>query len=114
MLVGLQMQKMVLFLWTVTIPIALIWFFADKILVKIVPDKEVASLAGLYLKVVLLGSPGYALFESGKRFLQAQGLFSASLYVLLVYSFFSDGWCHFADDGPLDMFFCSAHRLMRL
>lgn len=79
MLVGLQMQKMVFFLWTVTIPIALIWFFADKILMKIVPEKEVAYLAGLYLKVVLLGNPGFALFESGKRFVQAQGLFSASL-----------------------------------
>lgn len=79
MLVGLQMQKMVFFLWTVTIPIAFVWFFADKILMKIVPEKEVASLAGLYLKVVLLGAPGYALFESGKRFVQAQGLFSASL-----------------------------------
>lgn len=78
-LVGLQMQKMVYFLWTATIPIALIWFFADKILMKIVPEKEVASLAGLYLKVVILGAPGYALFESGKRFVQAQGLFSASL-----------------------------------
>lgn len=79
MLVGLQMQKMVLFLWTVTIPIALVWFFADVILMRIVPEKEVASLAGLYLKVVLLGNPGYALFESGKRFVQAQGLFSAPL-----------------------------------
>lgn len=80
-LVGLQMQKMVYFLWTVTVPIALCWFFADRILMKIVPEKEVAYLAGLYLKVVVLGAPGYALFESGKRFVQAQGLFSASLYV---------------------------------
>lgn len=78
-MVGLQMQRMVYFLWTITIPIALVWFFADKILMKIVPEKEVAALAGLYLKVVLLGAPGYALFESGKRFVQAQGLFSASL-----------------------------------
>lgn len=80
-LVGLQMQKMVYFLWTITVPIALFWFFADRILMKIVPEKEVAYLAGLYLKVVILGAPGYALFESGKRFVQAQGLFSASLYV---------------------------------
>lgn len=79
MLVGLQMQKMVFFLWTVTIPIAVIWFFADAILMKIVPEKDVAVLAGLYLKVVILGAPAYALFESGKRFVQAQGLFSASL-----------------------------------
>ncbi|KAF4165406.1 hypothetical protein CNMCM6936_007922 [Aspergillus lentulus] len=83
-LVGLQMQKMVFFLWCLTIPIALIWFFADMILMRIVPEKEVAKLAGLYLKVVALGAPGYACFESGKRYMQAQGLFSASLFVLLI------------------------------
>ncbi|KAI2887191.1 hypothetical protein CBS76997_1016 [Aspergillus niger] len=83
-LVGLQMQKMVFFLWAISIPIILLWFFADRILVRIVPEREVAMLAGLYLKVVALGAPGYACFESGKRFVQAQGLFSASLYVLLI------------------------------
>lgn len=82
-LVGLQMQRMVYFLWSITIPIAMIWLAADKILSALVPEPEVAHLAGLYLKVVLFGAPGYAAFEAGKRFVQAQGLFSASLYVLL-------------------------------
>jgi multidrug resistance protein, MATE family len=81
-LVGLQMQRMTYFLWSITLPIAVIWLLSDKILAAIVPEKEVAALAGLYLKVVLLGAPGYAAFEAGKRFVQAQGLFSASLYVL--------------------------------
>jgi len=82
-LVGLQMQRMIFFLWVVTIPIAIVWLFADKILLAIVPEPAVAELAGLYLKVVLIGTPGFAAFEGGKRFVQAQGLFSASLYVLL-------------------------------
>lgn len=83
-LVGLQMLRMVYFLWLVTIPIAVLWFFSENILVKIVPETEVAQMAGLYLKIALLGTPGYACFESGKRYLQAQGVFSASLYVLLI------------------------------
>jgi MATE family multidrug resistance protein len=83
-LVGLQMLRMVFFLWVITIPIAVLWYFSDHILAKIVPEKEVAAMAGLYLKVALLGTPGYACFESGKRYLQAQGVFSASLYVLIV------------------------------
>lgn len=82
-LVGLQMQRMIYFLWSITIPIGIVWLLADKILQAIVPEKSVAALAGLYLKVILIGAPGYACFESGKRFCQAQGLFSASLYVLL-------------------------------
>lgn len=83
-LVGLQMQRMVFFLWVVTIPIAIIWYFADKILVAIIPETEVALLAARYLKVLIWGAPGYACFESGKRFVQAQGIFTASLYVLLI------------------------------
>ncbi|KAJ9628460.1 hypothetical protein H2203_002358 [Taxawa tesnikishii (nom. ined.)] len=82
-LVGLQMQRMTYFLWIVTIPIAIVWLLADKILLHIVPEPAVANLAGLYLRVVLAGAPGFAAFEAGKRFVQAQGLFSASLYVLL-------------------------------
>ena len=82
-LVGLQMQRMIYFLWTLTIPIGIVWMLADKVLLALVPEPRVAKLAGLYLKVVLAGAPGYAAFEAAKRYVQAQGLFSASLYVLL-------------------------------
>lgn len=83
-LVGLQLQRMTLFLWLVTIPIGVLWLTADRVLRIIVPDAEVARLTGLYLKIVLLGAPGFATFEAGKRYVQAQGLFAAPLYVLLV------------------------------
>lgn len=83
-LVGLQMLRMIYFLLVVTIPIATLWYFSEHILAKIVPEKRVAEMAGLYLRVALLGLPGYACFESGKRYLQAQGVFSASLYVLII------------------------------
>ncbi|WPH02970.1 ethionine resistance-conferring protein 1 [Acrodontium crateriforme] len=83
-LVGLQMQRMTLFLWTITIPIGIVWLLADRILLVILPEPAVSKLAGLYLKVVLAGAPGYAAFEAGKRFVQAQGLFSASLHVLMI------------------------------
>jgi multidrug resistance protein, MATE family len=83
-LVGLQMQRMVCFLWVMTIPIGMVWLAGTQILEAIVPEKETAALAGLYLKIILVGAPGYVVFESGKRFVQAQGLFSATLYVLLL------------------------------
>ena len=75
---------MILFLWAVTIPIGIIWCCADLILLHIVPEKDVALLAGRYLKILLLGAPAFACFECVKRYLQAQGIFLASLYVLLV------------------------------
>lgn len=83
-LVGLQMQRMILLLWLITIPIGIVWILSDKILLRLVPEPDVAILAGRYLRILLLGAPGYACFEAGKRFVQAQGMFTASLYVLCV------------------------------
>jgi MATE family multidrug resistance protein len=83
-LVGLQLQRMVFFLWAITIPIAAVWLAGGRILAAIVPEKETAELAGLYLKVLIFGAPGYALFESAKRYVQAQGRFAATMYVLLI------------------------------
>ncbi len=83
-LVGLQLQRMTYFLWTLVIPVAVLFFFAEDILRHIVPDPQSAELAGLYLKVVTAGVPGFAAFEGGKRFVQSQGLFVATTYVLLI------------------------------
>ena len=85
-LVGLHMQRMTAFLVLLTIPIAAIWFNAAKIITSIVPDEhsETATLAGTYLRILLIGAPGFACFETGKKFVQAQGHFLATLSVLLV------------------------------
>lgn len=83
-LVGLHLQRMVYFLWLTTIPIAAIWLSGTQILLLIIPERESAELAGLFLKLLVLGAPGFAAFEAGKRFVLAQGLFNANLYVLLV------------------------------
>ena len=83
-LVGLHCQKMIFLLWAVTVPIGTMWCFSRQILGAIVPDQETVELASLYLRILLLGAPGWAAFESGKRFVQAQGLFRAILYVLLL------------------------------
>jgi len=83
-LVGLHLQRMVYFLLLVTIPIGAVWICSGWILSALVPEKELAFLAGRYLRILVAGAPGYAVFEAGKRFTQAQGLFNASLFVLLV------------------------------
>lgn len=87
-LVGLHVQRLTLFMLLLTIPIGAIWYNADRIFLLILPSdsRETALLAGLYLKIAIFGTPGYACFESGKRFFQAQGLFSASLVVLMICS----------------------------
>ncbi|CAG9937141.1 unnamed protein product [Clonostachys rosea f. rosea IK726] len=92
-LVGLQCQRMVCFLFTLTPPVAVIWYFSEHILSLILPEPESARLAGLYLKVMIFGVPGIVLFECGKRFTQAQGIFHATTYVLFIVA-------------PLNIFIC--------
>jgi len=82
-LVGLQMQRMIYFLFLILIPISIVWLNIEPILASMI-QKESAALAATYLRVILLGTPGYACFEAGKRFVQAQGLFHATTYVLLI------------------------------
>lgn len=63
--------------------------FSEPLFYYIVPkdDPAVAALAASYLKVALCGIPGFTCFECGKRFVQAQGIYSASSYVLFLCSF---------------------------
>lgn len=75
---------MVFFLGVVTIPIVFLWIFSENILKAIIPEVELAMLAGQYLRILTFGAPGYALFEAGKRYVQAQGIFTASTYVLMI------------------------------
>ncbi|CAD0056275.1 unnamed protein product [Aureobasidium pullulans] len=53
-LVGLQLQRMVYFLWVITIPIAIIWAAGPSIIGAIVPEKATAELAGQYLRVLII------------------------------------------------------------
>ncbi|KAF2112291.1 mate-domain-containing protein [Lophiotrema nucula] len=82
--VGLHLQRMILLMLLVTIPIGTVWICSGWILAALVPERELAFLAGKYLRILLASAPGYAIFEAGKRFTQAQGLFGASLFVLII------------------------------
>lgn len=83
-LVGLQAQRMTWLLWLLMIPIAVVWWFSEPILAALVGGGQTATLAALYLRVLIVGMPGVAAFESGKRFVQSQGLFHATTYTLLI------------------------------
>ncbi|KAI0111374.1 MATE efflux family protein [Daldinia grandis] len=83
-LVGLQLQRMTYFLWSLVVPVAVLFWFAEDILLYIVPEPRSAELAGLYLRVIIAGVPGFVAFEAGKRFVLSQGLFIATTYVLVI------------------------------
>lgn len=83
-LVGIHVSRMCALMMVVTIPIGIVWMCSPWILARMVPEVELAELAGTYMRYYLIGAPGYGLFEAGKRFTQAQGNFTASLAVVLI------------------------------
>lgn len=83
-LVGDYMQKCIALIFVIMTPMLIIWvFFGYDLICLLLPDKETANLAAKYLLYLSPGIPPYILFECGKRFLQAQGVYHVSTYVLL-------------------------------
>lgn len=66
------------------IPQAVVFFNAERLLIALKQEPEVAHLAGQYLKVVTTGLPGYALFEVARRWLQSQGLMRPPTFVVCI------------------------------
>lgn len=84
-LIGAYFQKCAALISAVMVPVLIVWvFFGYQLICLLVPDKETAKLSAKYLQIIAPGIPGYVLFECGKRFLQAQGVYHISTYVLMV------------------------------
>ncbi|KAI0533316.1 MATE efflux family protein [Xylaria digitata] len=82
--VGLHVQRMLILMGIVCIPVATIWAASPEILALFVKQERVVAKAGVFLRFSILGIPGYASFEALKRFLQAQGNFSVATVILLI------------------------------
>lgn len=85
-MVGLWSQRMVVVTAVTIIPVLMIWFNAESILLLLRQDPEVAHLAGVYLKWASLGLPAYAFNCVSRRYFQSQGLFVVPTRVILAVS----------------------------
>ncbi|KAI0031948.1 MATE efflux family protein [Vararia minispora EC-137] len=83
-LVGLWAQRMTVVTAVSLIPIYVIWFNAEAILLLLRQDLEVARLAAVYLRYVSIGLPAYAFNGISRRYFQSQGLFSVPTQIILV------------------------------
>lgn len=84
LLVGVYLQKCTTLIVTIMTPVLIIWiFFGYELITLILPDKDTAKYAAVYLQYIAPGIPAYILFECGKRFLQSQGIYHISTIVLL-------------------------------
>lgn len=85
-MMGLWIQRVGVMV-ALTLPwIILLWLNAERFLLLLGQEPEIAHKARQFLSVLALGLPGHAVFELSRRFLQAQGLMHAPTVVLLVVS----------------------------
>ncbi|KAJ2084807.1 ethionine resistance protein [Coemansia sp. RSA 1813] len=83
-LVGFHFQRGIIAACTHFIIVAPILWNAESILLLLKQDPEIAHLSGLYLRIHILSTLPFALFEATKRYLQAQGIMRAGTIVTLI------------------------------
>ncbi|PCH45028.1 MATE efflux protein [Wolfiporia cocos MD-104 SS10] len=83
-LVGLWAQRMAVVMAAVLVPIILIWFSSESILLFLKQDPDVAHLAAVYLRWLTLGLPAYTFNAISRRYFQSQGLFTVPTRIILV------------------------------
>ncbi|KAJ6548473.1 multidrug/Oligosaccharidyl-lipid/Polysaccharide flippase [Mycena capillaripes] len=83
-MVGLWTHRMVVVMAISLIPMFLIWFESERILLALRQDPEVAHLAAVYLKWMSLGLPAYAFNSISRRYFQSQGLFTVPTVIIII------------------------------
>lgn len=82
--VGLWTQRMFVVAAVALIPMYLIWFQAESLLLFLRQDPLVAARAGLYLKYLSIGLPGYAGNLIMRKYFQSQNLMKAPTIVIAI------------------------------
>ncbi|KAF7761744.1 hypothetical protein Agabi119p4_9736 [Agaricus bisporus var. burnettii] len=85
-LVGLWSQRMFVVISACLVPMYIVWFNAEAILIALKQDPEVAHLAAVYLHWVSIGLPAYAFNCVSRRYFQSQNLFSVPTRIIIFVS----------------------------
>ncbi|KAJ6556154.1 mate-domain-containing protein [Mycena capillaripes] len=83
-MVGIWTHRMVVVMGISLVPMFVIWFESERILLALRQDPEVARLAAVYLKWVSLGLPAYAFNNVSRRYFQSQGLFTVPTRIIMI------------------------------
>ncbi|XP_062109982.1 protein DETOXIFICATION 17-like [Humulus lupulus] len=73
-LLGIHMQRAVLTLLSLSIPLSLIWFYTDTILISLHQDREISTGAGTFNCWMIPSLFAFGLLQCLNRFLQTQNI----------------------------------------
>jgi MATE family multidrug resistance protein len=83
-IVGLHVQRCLAFMSVLYIPIVALWWNAEDVFLLLRQEPQIAALSAIFVRWMILAAPAFALFEALKKMLQAQGIFNAPTYVLIL------------------------------
>ncbi|KAF9038689.1 MATE efflux family protein [Panaeolus papilionaceus] len=83
---SIHFQRCVVLLWILLIPVGLLWAFIEPVLLALGQQPLLSQSVQQFLRVLLIGAPGYVGFESLKKYLQCQGIMGASTMILFIVS----------------------------
>lgn len=83
---SIHLQRCILLLWLLFIPIGVLWAFIHPVLLLLGQEERLSRDVQSFLRVLIVGAPGYIGFESLKKYLQCQGTLSRLLSSTLVHS----------------------------
>ncbi|KAG8221086.1 MOP flippase [Butyriboletus roseoflavus] len=81
---SIHFQRCVVLLWALFIPVAVLWFFMEPVLLAIGEPARLCKDVQDIMRILILSAPGFIAFESLKKYLQCQGIMRASTLVLIV------------------------------
>lgn len=78
---SVHLQRCILLLWALFIPVAILWMYVGPFLIALGEPPALSHDVQTFLRVLIIGAPAYIGFESLKKYLQCQGE-SFCFYVL--------------------------------
>ncbi|GKC18847.1 DETOXIFICATION 16-like protein isoform X1 [Tanacetum coccineum] len=73
-MLGIQMQRAMVTLTAISIPLAFIWFYTTTIFIALGQDHEISNGSGMFIRWMIPSLFAYGLLQCLNRFLQAQNI----------------------------------------
>lgn len=70
---SIHLQRCILILWILLVPVCILWAFIEPVLLGLGQPDQLSKDVQRFLRVLIVGAPGYIGFESLKKYLQCQG-----------------------------------------
>ncbi|KAI3600723.1 mate efflux family protein [Moniliophthora roreri] len=80
---SVHFQRCVVLLWILLIPVCVLWAYLEPVLLSLGQPPDLSRDVQTFLRILILGAPGYIGFESLKKYLQCQGIMQLSTIVLI-------------------------------